>query len=98
MTKPVIDKMHDNYIKLEKILPNMTHIFQLLDLMDDRAAKVYMKKRYTGWYSACFVQELDDVIDIESISIQLKMPVLKPLQRNGSLTFSIISHCKKEGK
>lgn len=80
MTKPVIDKINDNYIKLVKIPPNMTHIFQPLDLTVNGAAKAYMKKRFTEWYSACIVQELDNGKDVESISIQLKMSVLKPLQ------------------
>ena len=39
MTKPVTDEMDDNYIKLVKIPPNMTHIFQLLDFTFNKATK-----------------------------------------------------------
>ena len=39
MTRPVTDEMDDNYIKLVKIPPNMTHIFQLLDLTFNKATK-----------------------------------------------------------
>ena len=44
------------------------------------AAKAYIKARFTEWYCACIVQEIDNCKDVESISIQLKMFVLKPLQ------------------
>ena len=47
MTKPVIDKMAENYIKLVKVPANMTRIFQPLDLIVNRSAKVFMKKRFT---------------------------------------------------
>ena len=38
-----------------------------------------MKKRFTEWYSRCIVQEIDNGKDIDSIDIQFKMSILKPL-------------------
>jgi len=57
----------------------MTHLFQPLDLTVNGAAKAYMKKRFTGWYSRCIIEELDRGKSVDSIDIPLKMSVLKPL-------------------
>jgi len=73
-TKPV-----KNNIKLVKVPANMTHLFQPLDLTVNGAAKAYMKKRFTGWYSRCIIEELDRGKSVDSIDIPLKMSVLKPL-------------------
>ena len=48
MANPLIEKMHGNWIKLTKIQPNMTHLFQPLHLKVIGAAKAYMKKRFTN--------------------------------------------------
>ena len=80
MRKPVIAKMHDNWINLTKIQPNVTRLFQPLDLKVNGAAKAYMKKRFTESYSACIGQKSDNGKDVESISIQLKMSIRQPIQ------------------
>ena len=78
-TKPVIDKMTENNIKLVKVPANMTHIFQPLDLMVNGAAKAYMKKRFPEWYNRFIIDQLDSGKSVGSIDIPLKMSVLKPL-------------------
>ena len=94
MTKPVIDKMAENYIKLVKVPANMTRIFQPLDLIVNRSAKVFMKKRFTEWHSRCIVQELDNGKDI-----QLKMSILKPLHAQWIIDlYNCTSHRLKEEK
>ena len=80
VTKPVIDKMTAN--KLVKVTANMTRLFQPLDLTVNGAAKAYMKKCFTEWYSRCIIQELDSGKVVDNIGIQLKMSVLKPLHAN----------------
>ena len=82
VTKPVIDKMTENNIKLVKVPANMTQLFQPSDLTINGAAKAYMKKRFTEWYSRCIIQELDSGKGVDNIDIQLKMSVLKPLHAN----------------
>ena len=82
VTKPVIDKMTENNIKLVKVPANMTRLFQPLDLTVNGAAKAYMKKRFTEWYSRCIIQELDSGKGVDNIDIQLKMSRLKPLHAN----------------
>ena len=49
MTDPVIQKLCDNHIKLVRVPPNMTHLFQPLDLTVNGAAKSYLKRRFTEW-------------------------------------------------
>ena len=83
MTKPVNDKMAENYIKVAQVPGNMTQIFQPLDLTVNGSAKVFMKKGFTKWYNCCIVQELDNCNDVDSIDIQLKMPIVKPLHAHG---------------
>ena len=82
VTKPVIYKMTENNIKLVKVPANMTRIFQSSDLTVNGAAKAYMKKRFTEWYSRCIIQELGSGKGVDNIDIQLKMSVLKPLHAN----------------
>ena len=82
VTKPVINKMTENSIKLVKVPANMTQLLQPLDLSVNGAAKAYMKKRFTEWYSRCIIQELNSGKGVDNIDIQLKMSVLKPLHAN----------------
>ena len=82
VTKPVIDKMTENNINIVKVTANMTRLFQTLDLTANGAAKAYMKKRFTEWYSRCIIQELDSGKGVDDMDIQLKMLVLKPLHAN----------------
>ena len=74
--------MTENSIKLVKVPANMTRLLQPLDLSVNGAAKAYMKKRFTEWYSRCIIQELDSGKGVDNIDIQLKMSVLKPLHAN----------------
>ena len=55
VTKPVIDKMTENNIKLVKVPANMTRYFQPLDLTIIGAGKAYMKNCFTEWYSRCII-------------------------------------------
>ena len=75
MTKPIFDKMAENCIKLVKVPANMTWIFQPLDLVVNGFAKAFLKKRFTEWCSRCIYNGKD----VDSIDIQLNMPILKPL-------------------
>ena len=82
VTKPVIDKMTENSIKLVKVSANMTRLFQPLDRSTNGAAKAYMKKRFTEWCSCSIIQELDSDKGVDNIDIQLKVSALKPLHAN----------------
>ena len=60
MIDPVIEKIRENSIKLVKVPPNMTQLFQPLDLTVNGTAKAYMKRRFTEWYSRCIAVQLDE--------------------------------------
>ena len=79
MTKAIIDKMTENYIKLMKITSSITQIFQPLDFTVNGTGRGFMKKHCTEWNRRCIVQELDNGKDVDSINNQLKMSILKSL-------------------
>ena len=51
MTPAVLQKLRENYIFLVRVPPNMTNLFQPLDLTVNSVAKAFMKRRFTEWYS-----------------------------------------------
>ena len=82
VTKPIIDKMTENNIKLVKVPANITRLFHSLDLTVNGAVKAYLKKRFTAWYSRCIIQDLDSGKGVDNIDIQLTMSVLNILHAN----------------
>ena len=52
MTSPVNDKLKRTTLKKNhvRVSPNMTNLFQRLDLTVNRSAKAFMKRKFTGWY------------------------------------------------
>ena len=97
MTKLVFDKMAENYIKFVNV-PNVTQIVQQLDLTANRFAKVFIKKRFIECYICCTVPELDIDKNVDSIDIQLKMSILKPLHAQWIIDITTSSHRLKEEK
>ena len=79
MTRVVLDKLQDNNIHLVRVPPNMTNLFQPLDLTVNRAAKAYMKRRFTEWYSNEIWKELEAGKDLDDIDVKLTLTILKPL-------------------
>ena len=47
MTLAVLQTLRENYLFLVRLPPNMTNLFQLLDLTVSGAAKDFMKRRFT---------------------------------------------------
>ena len=72
MTEPVMEKMRENNIKLVRVPPNITNIFQPLDLTVYGAAKAYLKSKFTEWYFNSIVKQLDEGKIIEDIDVKLK--------------------------
>ena len=46
-----MDKLAENHIKYVKVPTKMTNLFQPLDLTINKNASVFMKKKFTEWYS-----------------------------------------------
>ena len=80
MTDPVLLKLRENSIFLVRVLPNMTSLFQPLDLTVNGAVKAFLKRKYTEWYSGEISKALADGIALDDIEMKLKFSILKPLQ------------------
>ena len=78
MTDPVLLKLRENSIFLVRVLPNMTSLFQPLDLTVNGAVKAFLKRKYTEWYSGEISKALADGIALDDIEVKLKLSVLKP--------------------
>ena len=57
----------------------MTNLFQLLDLTANGAAKAFMKRHFTEWYSQKIWKELESRKELNDIDIKLTLTILKPL-------------------
>ena len=81
MTRPVLQKLEEHriFIVRSPLPPNMTNLFQPLDLTVNGAAKAFMKRKYTEWYSGEIANALDSGKELNDIDIQLKLSILKPL-------------------
>ena len=80
MTEQVLTKLRENSVFLVRVPVNMTNLFQALDLIVNGAAKAFLKKKYTEWYSGEIAKALDDGMEIDDIDIKLKLSILKPVQ------------------
>ena len=60
MTDPVLLKLQQNSIFLVRVPPNMTNLFQPLDLTVNGAAKSFLKRKYTQGYSGEISALTDD--------------------------------------
>ena len=79
VTDPVLLKLQENSIFLVRVPPNMTNLFQPLNLTVNGAAKAFLKRKYTEGYSGETSEALADGIALDDIEIKLKFSVLKPL-------------------
>ena len=78
MTDPVTQALKNNNIILVKIPPNMTHIYQPLDLTVNHSATAFFKRRFPKWYSNEIHRQLDEGKQIDQVEVLLRFSVLKP--------------------
>ena len=69
MTNPVLLKLRENSIFLVRVPPNMTNLFRPLDLTVNGAAKAFLKRKYTEWYSGEVSKALADGIALDDFEI-----------------------------
>ena len=81
MTDPVFAKLDENDTKLKKVPANFTYLYQPLDAQGsvNVFSKMFMKKRFTQWYSNQVIQQIDMGKDISSIDIKFRLTTMKPL-------------------
>ena len=77
MTDPVTKDLKNNNIILMRISPNMTHIYQPLDLTVNLSATAFFKHRFTKWYSNEIHRQLDEGKQIDQVEVLLRLSILK---------------------
>ena len=87
MTDPVLEALKENKIILVKIPPNMTHIYQPLDLTVNRSTKAFFKRKFTEWYSQEIHKQLEEGKKIDQVDVVLRLSVLKPLHAKWIIEF-----------
>ena len=79
MTNPVLKKLEEHNILLIRVLGNMTHLFQPLNLTFNGNFKQLIKQKFVEWHANKVTRALDDGQDLESITIDFKLSTVKPL-------------------
>ena len=87
MTDPVTQALKDNNLILVKIPPNMTHIYQPLDLTVNSSAKAFFKRKFAEWYSKEIHKQLVEGKEIDQVDVVLRLSVLKPLHAKWIVEF-----------
>ena len=60
----------------------MTNLFQPLNLMVNRRAKAFIKRKFNEWYSLQVMKQLDFAKTFKDIEVKLLLSTLKPLHAN----------------
>ena len=78
-TDKFLDVLKDNNILSTKIPPNMTHVFQLLDLTVNKFAKYFKKGMFSTWLSRQISLGLESGVELDNIEVDYRLSVLKSL-------------------
>ena len=78
-TDKFLDVLKVNNILSTKIPPNMTHVFQPLDLTVNKFAKDFMKAMFSTWFSRQISLGLENGVELDDIRVDYRPSVLKPL-------------------
>ena len=83
LSDPVKEILKRNNIILQKVLANLTYLFQPLEVQGcpNGYAKRFMKMKFTLWYADQVQRAMDgnQFKSMEEIDIDLKLSILKPL-------------------
>ena len=89
--------MEDNHILATKVPPNMTKLYQPLDLSVNKAAKDFTRKTFSEWYTRQLTNGMENGIELDDIKIDYRLRVLKPL--HATWVISLYNHMNSpEGK
>ena len=78
-TDTFLDVLKDNNILSTKIPPNMTHVFQPLDLIVNKFPKDFMKGMVSTWFSRKISLGMEDGLELDNIDLDYRLSVFKPL-------------------
>jgi hypothetical protein len=79
-TEAVREKIAENNLKLVYVPPSCTGELQPLDVSIDDPFKKLMKAEFTNWYSGMIKDGLDDGQELESVKVDLRLSIVKPIQ------------------
>ena len=71
--------LKDNNILSMRVPPNMTHVFQWLDLTVNKFVKDFMKGKFNTWFSRQISLGLENDVELDDIGVDYRLSVLKPL-------------------
>ena len=60
MTEPVLDAIKNEKNLLVRVSPNMTHLYQPLDLTVNGSAKEVFRRMFSEWYSGQLTVNFDN--------------------------------------
>ena len=86
-TDKILKVLKDNNILATKVPPNMTHLFQPLDLTVNKVAKDFTKKKFSEWFSRQISIGLENGQKLEDIEIDYRFSVLKLLHATWLISF-----------
>ena len=69
--------LEDNNILATNVPPNVTHLFQSLDLTVNRVAKAFTKKKFSEWFSKQISIGLENGQELEDIEIDHRLKCLE---------------------
>ena len=96
-TDKVLKITEDNHILATKVPPNMTNLYQPLDLSVNKAAKDFTRKKFSEWYTRQLTNGMENGIELDNIEIDYLLSVLKPL--HATWLISLYNHMNSpEGK
>lgn len=95
---PFLQKITSNNIQFVKVPPNLTHIYQPLDVTVNCAAKQFIKRKFVDWHVGQIVTEKKKGTNVEEIDVHMKLPVMKPLHTSWLIELLDVRYARKDGK
>lgn len=96
-TANVLKVLEENNILVTKVPPNMTNLFQPLDLTVNKIAKNFTKQKFADWFTRQINIGLESGQELDDIEIDYRLSVLKPL--HAKWLISLYDHMSSpEGK
>ena len=93
-TNRVVELLEENHILATKVPPNMTNLYQPLDLSVNKAAKDFTRKKFSEWYTRQLTNGIKNGLELDDIDIDYRLSVLKPL--HATWLISLYDHMNTE--
>ena len=79
VTERVQQTLVNNNCQSVYVPPNMTHLFQPLDLVINNMAKQFLKNKFEEWYAEQVASQIQQGKDIQEVKVDTKMSRMKPI-------------------